>query len=87
MRMAESNKLKTGIFSGSFNPVHNILANHRHTLTHLPKGSILTPHPKELERLVGKCQDSYERLMKACELAHTAKVHIILKGPFGVFMG
>lgn len=25
----------------------NILANHRHTLTHLPKGSILTPHPKE----------------------------------------
>ena len=26
----------------------NILANHRHALTHLPKGSILTPHPKEL---------------------------------------
>ena len=47
----------------------NILANHRHALTHLPKGSILTPHPKELERLTGKCQDSYERLMKACELA------------------
>ena len=39
----------------------NILANHRHALTHLPKGSILTPHPKELERLTGKCQDSYER--------------------------
>ena len=50
----------------------NILANHRHTLTHLPKGSILTPHPKELERLTGKCQDSYERLTKACELAHAA---------------
>ncbi|GAE82511.1 epimerase [Bacteroides reticulotermitis JCM 10512] len=29
----------------------NMLANHRHALTHLPKGSILTPHPKELERL------------------------------------
>ncbi|MBR0560806.1 hypothetical protein KB213_12230, partial [Neokomagataea sp. TBRC 2177] len=26
----------------------NILANHRHALNHLPKGSILTPHPKEL---------------------------------------
>ena len=64
----------------------NILANHRHTLTHLPKGSILTPHPKELERLVGKCQDSYERLMKACELAHTAKVHIILKGAYSAII-
>lgn len=64
----------------------NILANHRHALTHLPKGSILTPHPKELERLIGKCQDSYERLIKACELAHTAKVHIILKGAYSVII-
>lgn len=60
----------------------NMLANHRHALTNLPKGSILTPHPRELERLVGKCQDSYERLTKACELAKTAKVHIILKGAY-----
>lgn len=62
----------------------NILANHRHTLTHLPKGSILTPHPKELERLTGKCQDSYERLTKAIELAREANVHIILKGAYSV---
>lgn len=64
----------------------NILANHRHALTHLPKGSILTPHPKELERLTGKCQDSYERLMKACELARTAHVHIILKGAYSAII-
>ena len=64
----------------------NILANHRHTLTHLPKGSILTPHPKELERLTGKCQDSYERLTKACELAHAANVHIILKGAYSAII-
>jgi len=64
----------------------NLLANHRHHLTNLPKGSILTPHPKELERLVGKCQDSYERLMKACELARTAKVHIILKGAYSAIV-
>ena len=64
----------------------NILANHRHTLTHLPKGSILTPHPKELERLTGKCQDSYERLPKACELAHAANVHIILKGAYSAII-
>ena len=53
----------------------NILANPRHALTPLPKGSILTPHPKELERLTGKCQDSYERLMKACELAKSSFVN------------
>ena len=64
----------------------NILANHRHALTHLPKGSILTPHPKELERLTGKCQDSYERLMKACELARAAPVHIILKGAYSAII-
>lgn len=64
----------------------NILANHRHALTHLPKGSILTPHPKELERLVGKCQDSYERLTKACELAKNANVHIILKGAYSAII-
>ncbi len=64
----------------------NILANHRHALTHLPKGSILTPHPKELERLVGKCQDSYERLTKASELARTAKIHIILKGAYSAII-
>lgn len=64
----------------------NILANHHYTLTHLPKGSILTPHPKELERLTGKCHDSYERLMKACELAHTARIHIILKGAYSAII-
>ncbi len=60
----------------------NILSRHRHLLNTLPKGSILTPHPKELERLVGKCEDSYQRLLKACELARTSNVHIILKGAY-----
>ncbi len=61
----------------------NMLAGHRQTLlTQIPKGSILTPHPKELERLIGKCKNSYDRLMKARELAHAAKVHIVLKGAY-----
>lgn len=60
----------------------NLLGEHRSYIGKLPKGSILTPHPKELERLVGKCQNSYERLMKARELAATAGVHIILKGAY-----
>ncbi len=62
----------------------NLLGEHRSYIGRLPKGSILTPHPKELERLVGKCQNSYERLMKAGELAKSAGVHIILKGAYSV---
>lgn len=60
----------------------NILANHRPALASLPKGSILTPHPKELERLVGKCQSSYDRLSKAAELARVNNLYIVLKGSF-----
>lgn len=64
----------------------NLLGEHRSYIGRLPQGSILTPHPKELERLVGKCQNSYERLMKARELAKSAGVHIILKGAYSAII-
>lgn len=64
----------------------NLLGEKRSYIGRLPKGSILTPHPKELERLVGKCQNSYEQLMKARELAKTANVHIILKGAYSAII-
>ncbi|MDR1003492.1 MAG: NAD(P)H-hydrate dehydratase [Prevotellaceae bacterium] len=60
----------------------NILGQRRDYLARLPQGSILTPHPKELERLVGVSQNSYERLMKARKLAQTAEVCIIVKGHY-----
>lgn len=58
----------------------NILSTHRSYLSLLPRRSILTPHLKELERIVGKCSNSYERLKKAIELADVLKSYIILKG-------
>ena len=64
----------------------NLLGEHRSYIGRLPKGSILTPHLKELERLVGKCQNSYERLTKARELARSAGVHILLKGAYSVII-
>lgn len=64
----------------------NLLGEKRSYIGRLPKGSVLTPHPKELERLVGKCQNSYERLMKARELAKTSGVHILLKGAYSVII-
>jgi len=59
----------------------NMLANHRAWLQQLPKNIILTPHPKEFDRLNGSaCADSYERLAKARDLAEHLQAFILLKG-------
>jgi NAD(P)H-hydrate epimerase len=60
----------------------NILANHKAWLQQLPKGIILTPHPKELDRLEGHSADSYERLVKACNLAERLQGIVLVKGRY-----
>lgn len=61
----------------------NILANHRAWLQQLPKGIVLTPHPKEFDRIAGiQCNGDYERLAKAQELAQQLNAYIILKGHY-----
>ncbi len=61
----------------------NILASHRAWLQQLPKGIILTPHPKEFERLAGnRFTDSYERLSNARDMAEHLHAYIILKGHY-----
>ncbi len=58
----------------------NILAGDKDLLKEIPENSILTPHPKEFERLVGKCNNGHERYMKQIEFAMTNKLVIVLKG-------
>lgn len=58
----------------------NILANRRAWIQQLPKGIILTPHPKEFDRLDGHSTDSYERLTRASKMAERLGAYIILKG-------
>lgn len=60
----------------------NILANHRQYIGRLPHGSILTPHPKECDRLVGGSKNSFDRLSKARQLAIDTHVYIVLKGAY-----
>ena len=60
----------------------NILANHRAWMQQLPKDIILTPHPKEFDRLEGHSADSYERLSKARDLSQRIQAYIILKGHY-----
>jgi NAD(P)H-hydrate epimerase len=46
----------------------------------LPENCILTPHPKEYERLFGKFNDSFARLKAQMEFSQTKKCVVILKG-------
>lgn len=46
----------------------------------LPAGAILTPHPKEFDRMFGESKSSYERLQKQTDAAQKHKVYIVLKG-------
>lgn len=58
----------------------NLLARYPKLLDYLPKNSIITPHLKEFERLVGKSKDHLERIQMASDFAIHHQVIIILKG-------
>lgn len=58
----------------------NIMAERRELLQLLPKGTVMTPHVGEAERLVGRCSTQEERLERVTELAKSLQTYIILKG-------
>ncbi len=58
----------------------NILAENKYLLDFLPENSILTPHPKEFERLAGKSENDFERLNKLSIFANHYRIYILLKG-------
>jgi len=58
----------------------NLIARQKELLELIPKNSLLTPHPKEFERLFGVSNSSYERMMKALQASQTYGLIIILKG-------
>lgn len=58
----------------------NILASHKELLKLLPKDSVLTPHPKELERLIGKWKDDFDKLKKTKDFAAKYKIVVVIKG-------
>jgi NAD(P)H-hydrate epimerase len=58
----------------------NILGAHRELVHLIPKGSILTPHPKEFERLVGESKSDFDRLNKLKKFAIKTSTVVLLKG-------
>ena len=58
----------------------NILAAHNDLLKLVPENSILTPHPKELERLIGEWTDDFDKLNKASEFSKKHRIIVVIKG-------
>lgn len=65
----------------------NILSENRDLLELLHPDCILTPHPKEFERLAGKSQNDFERLNNLSIFASHYRVTVILKGAHTVIAG
>ena len=62
----------------------NLLAAHPSWHHHLPARTILTPHPKEFERLAGPASDDFTRLEKLRAYAADTGAHVLLKGAYSV---
>jgi len=60
----------------------NIIAADKKLLQNLPPDCILTPHAKELERLIGKFNSPEETLEKQIEFSVKHKIFILQKGAY-----
>ncbi|QMU26907.1 NAD(P)H-hydrate dehydratase [Adhaeribacter radiodurans] len=58
----------------------NIIAEDENLKNALPPNSILTPHPKEFERLTGKAENDYHRLDLLKEFCQKHSCYVVLKG-------
>ena len=58
----------------------NILSENQDWYSFLPESTILTPHPKEFERLTEPSADSYKRLQKQLQFSAKYKVIVVCKG-------
>lgn len=61
----------------------NMLGSHGTWISQLPDNVIMTPHPREFDRIAGKRSASdYERLCQARDIAENLRAYIILKGHY-----
>lgn len=60
----------------------NLLSSNPEWLHDLPANSILTPHPRELDHLVGHCSNAFERMNRARRLAIEHHLFVVVKGHY-----
>lgn len=58
----------------------NLVSENKNLFDKIPVNSILTPHPKEFERMFGKTDSHYKRMLLAREKAQQLRMIIVLKG-------
>lgn len=60
----------------------NLISDNPKLLDRVPENSILTPHPKEFERLAGKADNDFQRLQILEAFARDHRCVVVLKGAF-----
>lgn len=91
MGMGQESKTKTAFFEflQSLSPSSklvldadalNLVASRREVLSCLPFHTIMTPHPKELERLIGKWSNDIDKIEKVKEFSSLYQVIVLVKG-------
>jgi hydroxyethylthiazole kinase-like uncharacterized protein yjeF len=58
----------------------NCISSNKSLLEKIPKETIITPHPKEFDRLFGTHKDNNERMNTAIQKSKELKITIVLKG-------
>lgn len=60
----------------------NLISKQPELIAKIPQNSILTPHPKEFDRMFGPCNSTLERIHKASKIAQKHQWIIVLKGAY-----
>jgi len=81
-RFIKENKLPLVIDADAI----NLLSQNKSLLNFLPKNTILTPHPKELERLIGTWKNDFDKLEKTVNFSKKHSIIVIIKGAHTVIV-
>lgn len=60
----------------------NNISENKELLKLIPKNSVLTPHPGELKRLIGKWKNDYDKIEKVKKYSNKHEVVVVIKGAY-----
>lgn len=64
----------------------NILSENKKLLDFLPENTILTPHPKELERLIGLWDNDFDKIAKTIAFSEKYRCIVLIKGAHSIIV-